>query len=112
MANQHHAAMEPQREAYSQRGNPTFDVAMSVHTASHQAAFFLPYLRTDMRLLDIGCGPGSITPGLAEAVAPGEVIGIDLRPEPIAGRPAPQRGSNLTIAPNAPSYPVIRAAPP
>jgi len=31
-----------------------------------------------MRLLDAGCGPGSITVGLAEAVAPGEVIGVDV----------------------------------
>jgi ubiquinone/menaquinone biosynthesis C-methylase UbiE len=32
-----------------------------------------------MRLLDCGCGVGSITAGLAEAVASGEVIGIDLQ---------------------------------
>ena len=31
-----------------------------------------------MNLLDCGCGPGSITLGLAEIVAPGQVIGIDL----------------------------------
>jgi SAM-dependent methyltransferase len=30
-----------------------------------------------MRLLDAGCGPGSITLGLAQAVAPGEAVGID-----------------------------------
>jgi SAM-dependent methyltransferase len=33
-----------------------------------------------MRLLDAGCGPGSITLGLAERVAPGEVVGIDADP--------------------------------
>jgi SAM-dependent methyltransferase len=32
-----------------------------------------------MRLIDCGCGPGSITVDLARAVAPGEAIGIDLR---------------------------------
>lgn len=46
-------------------------------TADRQAAFVLPYLRPDMNLLDIGCGPGSITLGLARAVAPGHVTGID-----------------------------------
>jgi SAM-dependent methyltransferase len=31
-------------------------------------------------VLDAGCGPGSITVGLATAVAPGEVVGVDLAP--------------------------------
>jgi ubiquinone/menaquinone biosynthesis C-methylase UbiE len=34
-----------------------------------------------MTLLDVGCGPGSITLGLAAAVAPGEVAGVDLASE-------------------------------
>jgi ubiquinone/menaquinone biosynthesis C-methylase UbiE len=42
------------------------------------AGFFAPHIRPGMRLLDCGCGPGSITLDLAEAVAPGEVIGLDL----------------------------------
>src|SRR5690606_19318451 len=33
-----------------------------------------------MRLLDVGCGPGTITTGLARAVAPGEVVGIEVVP--------------------------------
>jgi ubiquinone/menaquinone biosynthesis C-methylase UbiE len=50
---------------------------LSLRSASHDGAFFLPYLRPGMSLLDCGCGPGSITFGLAGAVAPGQVIGID-----------------------------------
>jgi ubiquinone/menaquinone biosynthesis C-methylase UbiE len=46
-------------------------------TAYQQAAFVLPHLRPSISLLDIGCGPGTITLGLAETVAPGYVIGID-----------------------------------
>ena len=45
--------------------------------AEQQAAFVLPYLRPGMNFLDIGCGPGTITLGLAQAVAPGHVTGID-----------------------------------
>jgi ubiquinone/menaquinone biosynthesis C-methylase UbiE len=30
-----------------------------------------------MHLLDCGCGPGTISVGLAEAIAPGELVGID-----------------------------------
>jgi ubiquinone/menaquinone biosynthesis C-methylase UbiE len=43
------------------------------------AEFLVPYLQSGMRLIDCGCGPGSITIDLAEYVAPGEVIGVDLR---------------------------------
>src|SRR5262249_43932821 len=36
------------------------------------------HLRAGMRLLDCGCGPGAMTVQLAEAVAPGAVVGIDV----------------------------------
>jgi ubiquinone/menaquinone biosynthesis C-methylase UbiE len=48
--------------------------------AEDRAGFLLPHLRPGMRLLDVGCGPGSITLGLAAAVAPGRVVGLDLAP--------------------------------
>jgi ubiquinone/menaquinone biosynthesis C-methylase UbiE len=35
----------------------------STRTAGRQAAFVLPYLHPGMHLLDVGCGPGSITLG-------------------------------------------------
>jgi len=49
-------------------------------TAAKEADFLLPHLSAGMRLLDCGCGPGSITVGLAEAVAPGGVVGVDIEP--------------------------------
>jgi SAM-dependent methyltransferase len=64
-------------EIYSQQANPAFEAELAARTASRDAAFLLPHLRPGMRLLDVGCGPGSITLGLAEAVA--EVVGIDLQ---------------------------------
>ncbi len=52
-------------------------VFLSSRTATQQAAFFLPFLRPGMRMLDCGCGMGALTTSLAEWLAPGEVIGID-----------------------------------
>src|SRR5687768_2622459 len=47
-------------------------------TAQASAAFLIPYLKPGMRVLDCGCGPGNITVDLAELIAPGDVVGIDL----------------------------------
>ena len=50
---------------------------MLARTAAVQAKFLLDHLRPGFRVLDAGCGAGAITMGMAKAVAPGEVIGID-----------------------------------
>src|SRR6478609_302085 len=46
-------------------------------TAANSAAYLLGSLKPHMRILDIGCGPGTITADLAELVPQGEVIGVD-----------------------------------
>jgi SAM-dependent methyltransferase len=47
-------------------------------TVERNAQFALPHLASGCSLLDCGCGPGSITLGLAKRAAPGAVIGVDL----------------------------------
>jgi ubiquinone/menaquinone biosynthesis C-methylase UbiE len=64
-------------ESYIQRDNPAFEAQLTRRTAEREASFFLPHLRAGMDLLDVGCGPATITLGLAEAVAPGQVVGVD-----------------------------------
>jgi SAM-dependent methyltransferase len=57
---------------------PAATAIMAERTAQSHAAFFLPCLKPGMSVLDCGCGPGTITIGLAEAVAPGEVVGTEI----------------------------------
>jgi SAM-dependent methyltransferase len=46
-------------------------------TAEDSAAYLLPHLTAGSSLLDIGCGPGTITADLAARVAPGAVFAVD-----------------------------------
>jgi SAM-dependent methyltransferase len=55
-------------------------------TAANSAAYLLPHLRPGQRVLDVGCGPGTITADLA-AIA-GDVTALDTAPhvfQPAAG---------------------------
>jgi len=47
-------------------------------TATNSAAYLLGRLSAGQDLLDVGCGPGTITRDFARIVAPGIVVGIDL----------------------------------
>jgi ubiquinone/menaquinone biosynthesis C-methylase UbiE len=66
------------REGYSMGYSEEMHQLMAARTAAVASDFLLPHLRPGMRLLDVGCGPGSITLGLAAAVAPGPVVGVDV----------------------------------
>ena len=75
---------------------PGITQQLVARTASKEGAFLLPHLRPGMTLLDCGCGHGTITTGLAEVVAPGRVVGIDMEEERIvaAKKHAAERGVN------------------
>jgi SAM-dependent methyltransferase len=53
-------------------------------TAANSAGYLLPHLRPGMDLLDVGCGPGTITAELAAVVAPGRTVGVDREPDVLA----------------------------
>ncbi len=66
------------QENYSFADSTDWHQSISQRTAEVNAGFFLRHLRPGMNLVDCGCGTGSITVGLAEAVSPGEVIGFEI----------------------------------
>ena len=54
-------------------------------TAENSAAYLLDHLRPGQRLLDVGCGPGTLTVDLARRLAPGgEVVGVDVADDVVA----------------------------
>ncbi|WP_439678973.1 class I SAM-dependent methyltransferase [Embleya sp. MST-111070] len=50
-------------------------------TAANSAAYLLDRIEPHMRILDIGCGPGTITADLAALVPDGGVTGVDHAPD-------------------------------
>ena len=77
-----HGHSEPgsQQGAYSVGYDAaTIDFFHRRRAASH-AAFFLPWLRPGMTLLDCGCGPGTMTHDFAAVVVPAGVVGVDIEP--------------------------------
>lgn len=69
---------------------------MAARTFESHAAFLLPLLDRGLEVLDAGCGPGTITQGIAEHVLPGRVTGIDRNPEQIARASRLAEGRELT----------------
>ena len=65
-------------------------------TAENSAGYLLRYLKAGQELLDVGCGPGTITMDLADRVAPGRVVGIDSEGEVIARADALRKSRGLT----------------
>jgi len=65
------------KEAYTPGYTQNASNLMARRTASSHAAFLLPHLRESSRLLDCGCGPGSMSCDFARILSSGYVTGID-----------------------------------
>ena len=66
---------QPEGERYTHGYHPVIVESYTRRTAETCAAFLLPRLPPDAEVLDVGCGPGTITLGLARRA--GRVIGLD-----------------------------------
>lgn len=67
-------------------------------TAENSAGYLRDRLRPGLDLLDVGCGPGTITRDFGILVAPGRVIGIDSSAEVIAEARALASPGNVEFA--------------
>jgi ubiquinone/menaquinone biosynthesis C-methylase UbiE len=47
-------------------------------TAESDAAFLLPHIKKTDNILDVGCGPGTITTGFTKYASEGRTVGIDI----------------------------------
>lgn len=54
-------------------------------TVDNSAAYLAGYLEPGSHVLDVGCGPGTITVDIGARVAPGRVLGIDNSLSPLDG---------------------------
>lgn len=69
--------MSAHRAVYTHGHHESVLRSHSRRTAETSAGYLLPHLRPGMSLLDVGCGPGTITADLAERVAPGRVTAVE-----------------------------------
>ncbi|HEX7353727.1 MAG TPA: methyltransferase domain-containing protein [Mycobacteriales bacterium] len=69
---------------YTHGHHPSVLGSHATRTAATSAAYLLPLLRSGQSVLDVGCGPGTVTADLARLVAPGQVVGIEPVDEPLA----------------------------
>lgn len=72
-------------EAYPHGHQPSVLASHAARTADNSCAYFLDRLEPGQRILDLGCGPGSITLDLSERVGPnGYVLGLDFSADAIS----------------------------
>ena len=64
--------------SYTMGYSEEFRQLLAQRSAETHATHLLPHLEPGLRVLDFGCGPGTISVGLASAVEPGEFHGIDM----------------------------------
>lgn len=65
-------------ERYTLGYDPSALAFVGRRTLESHGAFFVEHLTDGMQVLDVGCGPGSMTIGIAARVGTGRVTGVDL----------------------------------
>lgn len=69
--------MTTEKATYSHGHHASVISTHARRTAANSAGFLLPHIKPTHRILDLGCGPGTITADLAALVPLGSVVGVD-----------------------------------
>jgi SAM-dependent methyltransferase len=70
--------MNPTTENYTPCHTPSATAFLAARDLDSHGFFLAPLLQPGFDVLDAGCGPGTITTGIAEMVFPGRVTAVDL----------------------------------
>jgi ubiquinone/menaquinone biosynthesis C-methylase UbiE len=90
-------AMAPKEQATYSHGHHSSVVnSHARRTAKDSAAYLLPHIQPHFTILDIGCGPGTITTDLAQLVPQGRVIGVDAVEEVLSQARSHAEGRGVT----------------
>ncbi|MDQ1725258.1 MAG: hypothetical protein QOG52_2286 [Frankiaceae bacterium] len=90
--------MTTPESVYTNGHHPSVLASHRWRTAVNSAAYLLPHLHSGATLLDVGCGPGTITADIARLVAPARVTAIEISEEALdLGRDEAARQGVTTI---------------
>jgi len=90
-------AQQSQPTSYTQGYSNSTLATHLTRTAESSAAFLLPHIKKTDHVLDVGCGPGTITTGLAKYASDGKTIGLDISPDVL------NKAKSLATAANIPT---------
>jgi SAM-dependent methyltransferase len=94
-ATDQHRSMPASRETYTHGHAESVLRSHVWRTVDNSAAYLAGHLRPGIAVLDVGCGPGTITVDLARRVAPGQVLGVEPVDEPLARARATAREAGV-----------------
>ena len=86
--------MAPEPDTYTHGHQASVLRSHTWRTIENSAAYLAPHLRSEHRLLDVGCGPGTITADFARRVS--EVVAVDLSAEVVAKADAYAKSEGLS----------------
>ncbi|GIZ44135.1 hypothetical protein CKM354_000734300 [Cercospora kikuchii] len=72
------------------------DAFFNLRTVETHAPHIIPYIKSDSRIIDVGCGIGSITLDLARRAPHGYVLGVDYSTSSVAAAKAQAAAAGLT----------------